>query len=102
MKLIQWHGNFITTNAGDNVIADIDKIIMYSIPRQRRSAPDVTGAGDCFLAGFVYGLTKGYDYKKSVRTWCKRIPIQSVKHVGTYILAEKDPIKRVVFTQWMF
>ena len=62
---------------------------------------DVTGAGDCFLAGFVYGLTKGYDSKKALELGV-RGSIQSVKHVGTYILAEKDPIKRVVFTQWMF
>jgi D-beta-D-heptose 7-phosphate kinase/D-beta-D-heptose 1-phosphate adenosyltransferase len=96
----QWTGNFITTNAGDNVIADIDNI-MYSIPVENVEVSDVTGAGDCFLAGFVYGLTKGYDFKKALELGV-RGSTESVKHVGTYILTEKDLIKRVVFTNGCF
>ena len=34
---------------------------------------DVTGAGDCFLAGFVYALTQGYDYEKVIKACSTRI-----------------------------
>ena len=53
------------------------------------------------MAAFVYGLTKGYDYKK-----CLNLAVagstESVKHSGTYILTEKDIQKRVVFTNGCF
>ena len=96
----QYQGNFICTNAGNNVIANIDNI-MYDIAVERVEVSDVTGAGDCFIAGFVYGIIKDYDYKK-----CLELAIcgstESVKHVGTYILNEKDLQKRVVFTNGCF
>ena len=95
-----WHGNFITTNAGENVIAKIENI-MYNIPVQNVEVSDVTGAGDCFLAAFVYALTKGYDYQKSIELAVKGSS-ESVKHVGTYILDEKDLKKKVVFTNGCF
>jgi len=95
-----WKGNIITTAAGNNVVALIDSKV-YDIPVERVEVSDVTGAGDCFLAAFVYALTKGYDYKK-----CLELAVQgsteSVKHVGTYILTEKDLKKRVVFTNGCF
>ena len=52
-----WQSNIITTNAGDNVVATIDNVD-YNIPVEPVEVSDVTGAGDCFLAAFVYGLTK--------------------------------------------
>ena len=58
-----WQDNIITTDAGNNVVATIDTI-KYTIPVEKVEVSDVTGAGDCFLAGFVYALTKGYSYKK--------------------------------------
>ena len=39
---------------------------MYNIPVETVEVSDVTGAGDCFIAGFVYGLTKGYTVTKNV------------------------------------
>ena len=95
-----WKDNFIVTNAGDNVIGNIDDI-MYNIPVERVEVSDVTGAGDCFLAGFVYALTKDYDYQKSIEL-AVRGSTESVKHVGTYILTEKDLQKRIVFTNGCF
>jgi D-beta-D-heptose 7-phosphate kinase/D-beta-D-heptose 1-phosphate adenosyltransferase len=95
-----WKGNIITTNAGENVIALIDKEV-YDIPVERVEVSDVTGAGDCFLAAFVYALTKGYDYKKCLEL-AVRGSTESVKHVGTYILTEKDLQKRVIFTNGCF
>ena len=97
---INWHGNIITTQASDNVIAKIDGKV-YNIPVEPVEVSDVTGAGDCFLAGFVYALTKGYDYQKALEL-AVRGSTESVKHVGTYILTEKDLQKRVVFTNGCF
>ena len=42
----------------DKVTATIDNI-EYNIPVETVEVSDVTGAGDCFMAAFVYGLTKG-------------------------------------------
>ncbi len=62
---------------------------------------DVTGAGDCFLAAFVYGLTKGYSHRK-----CLDIAVRgataSVQHQGTYILEPEDVEHTVVFTNGCF
>jgi len=60
----KWLGNIITTNASKPVIAEIDKEY-YTVSVEPVEVSDVTGAGDCFLAAFVYALTKGYDYQKA-------------------------------------
>ena len=95
-----WQGNIITTNAGEEVIATIDGV-KYEIPVDNLEVSDVTGAGDCFLAAFVYGLTKGYEYKK-----CLKLAVigstESVKHSGTYTLTINDIEERVVFTNGVF
>ena len=95
-----WQGNIVTTNAGDNVVASIDGID-YNLPVAQVEVSDVTGAGDCFLAAFVYGLTKNYDY-----TQCLELAIKgsrcAVQHVGTYILTHSDIEERVIFTNGVF
>ena len=95
-----WQGNIITTNAGDNVVASIDGVD-YNLPVAQVEVSDVTGAGDCFLAAFVYGLTKNYDY-----TQCLELAIKgsrrAVQHVGTYILTHNDIEERVIFTNGVF
>ena len=96
----KWLGNIITTSASDPVIAQIDTEY-YSVDVEPLEVADVTGAGDCFLAGFVYALTKGYNYKKCLEL-AIRGSTESVKHVGTHILTEKDLQKRVVFTNGCF
>ena len=95
-----WQDNIIVTHAGNNVHAIIDKE-SYDIPVETLQVSDVTGAGDCFLAAFVYGLTRGYDYKKCLEL-AVRGSTESVKHVGTYILTEKDLKKRIIFTNGCF
>ncbi len=95
-----WKGNIITTNADKDVIAKIDDK-EYIVPVEKVEVSDVTGAGDCFIAGFVYGLTKNYDYKKCVETAIKG-STESVKHVGTYKLQEKDLLNKVIFTNGCF
>jgi len=74
---------------------------VYDIPVDNLEVADVTGAGDCFLAAFVYGLTRGYDYKKSLEVAVKG-STQSVKHSGTYILNTNDLEERVIFTNGVF
>ena len=95
-----WQGNIITTQASDNVIAKIDNEV-YDIPVEPVEVSDVTGAGDCFMAAFVYALTKEYDCQKALELAVQG-STESVKHVGTYILTEKDLKKKVVFTNGCF
>tara|TARA_B110000503_G_scaffold118643_1_gene179750 strand:- start:341 stop:1492 length:1152 start_codon:yes stop_codon:yes gene_type:complete len=95
-----WQGNIITTNASKNVVASIEGEV-YNVPVEVVEVSDVTGAGDCFLAAFVYALIKGYDHKRCLELAVKG-STESVKHVGTYILKEKDLNKRVIFTNGCF
>ena len=96
----EWQGNIITTDAGHSVSATIDDK-EYTVPVNNLEVADVTGAGDCFMAAFVYGLTKEYTYKK-----CLEIAVngstESVKHAGTYILKQEDVEDTVVFTNGVF
>ena len=96
----EWQGNIITTDAGYSVNATIDNI-EYTIPVESVEVSDVTGAGDCFIAGFVYALTKAYSHKK-----CLEIAVgastESVKHTGTYVLTEQDVERTKVFTNGCF
>ena len=97
---IEWQGNIITTRAGDSVIAKIDNEV-FEVPVETVEVADVVGAGDCFLAAFVYGLIREYDYKT-----CLEIAVcgsrESVKHVGTYILQQQDLEEKVIFTNGVF
>jgi D-beta-D-heptose 7-phosphate kinase/D-beta-D-heptose 1-phosphate adenosyltransferase len=96
----KWQGNIITTDAGHSVSATIDNI-EYTIPVEQVEVSDVTGAGDCFLAAFVYGLTKEYTYEKCLQLAVKG-STEAVTHVGTYTLAISDIEERIVFTNGCF
>ena len=96
----EWKGNIITTNAGEEIIANIDGV-NYEVEVDAVEVADVTGAGDCFLAGFVYALTKGYSYKRCLEIATKG-STESVKHSGTYILNKEDLENTVVFTNGCF
>jgi len=97
---IHWQSNIITTNAGNNVIAKIDDNV-FEVPVDNLEVTDVTGAGDCFMAGFVYGLTKEYNFQKCLEIAIKG-STKSVKHSGTYILTQQDIEETVVFTNGVF
>jgi len=97
---INWQGNIITTRADKSVIANIDNEI-FEIDVEPVEVADVTGAGDCFLAAFVYALTKGYDYKHAIELAVKG-STEAVTHAGTYTLAVSDLEDRVVFTNGVF
>lgn len=96
----KWLGNIVTTSASDPVVAKIDNQ-KYTIAVDTVEVADVTGAGDCFLAAFVYGLTKSYDYET-----CLKIAVRgstaSVKHNGTYVLKIEDVEDKIVFTNGVF
>lgn len=95
-----WSGNIITTNAGENVVASIDGVV-YDIPVESVEVSDVTGAGDCFLAAFVYALTRGYDHKHCLELAVKGSR-EAVTHVGTHTLAVSDIEDSIVFTNGVF
>ena len=97
---LNWQGNIVTTRAGESVIAKIDNEV-YEVDVDTVEVSDVTGAGDCFLAAFVYALTKDYDYKKAIELAVKGSR-KSVQHTGTYTLAVSDLEDRVVFTNGVF
>ena len=96
----EWQGNIITTDAGRSVSATIDNI-EYNIPVEQVEVSDVTGAGDCFLATFVYALTKGYTHKRCLELSVKGAT-EAVKHVGTHIITIDDINDTIVWTNGVF
>ncbi len=96
----KWQGNIITTDAGHSVYATIDDVD-YTVPVEQVEVSDVTGAGDCFLAAFVYALTKGYSHQKCLEL-AVSASTQSVKHTGTYVLTKQDVERTKVFTNGCF
>ena len=95
-----WQENIITTRANKSVISYIEGE-NYETSIENVEVSDVTGAGDCFLAGFVYALTKGYSYEKCLKVATKG-STESVKHTGTYILTKEDVEHTVIFTNGCF
>jgi D-beta-D-heptose 7-phosphate kinase/D-beta-D-heptose 1-phosphate adenosyltransferase len=95
-----WPTNWIVTDSKGPVRARIDGA-MYSVQPEQVEVNDVTGAGDCFLAAFVYGLTKNYTYTKCL-TIAAKGATHSVKHTGTYILTVDDIEDATVFTNGVF
>lgn len=95
-----WKTNIITTNAGGSVLSRLDGINLITEVKPVEVS-DVTGAGDCFLAAFVYGLTKKYNYKKCLEIAARAASI-SVTHSGTYILKPEDVEQKIVFTNGCF
>ena len=58
-------------------------------------AVDTTGAGDSFVAGFVWGLSKGMSLKESVRFGCA-VASCTVESIGANSAVESisAPMKR--------
>jgi D-beta-D-heptose 7-phosphate kinase/D-beta-D-heptose 1-phosphate adenosyltransferase len=98
--ILGYTGNAIVTQADDQVLAEIDGKT-YSIVPNKVSVADVTGAGDCFLAAFVYGLVNNYDHRKCLEI-ATDAATESVKHLGTYVLKPEDMEHKVVFTNGCF
>lgn len=73
----------------------------FEIPAISDQVADVTGAGDCFLAAFVYALAKEMTIPDAIKIANIGAGI-SVQHLGTYNLKPSDLIKKVVFTNGCF
>lgn len=96
-----WTGkNYIITRANDSVLAKIEGENI-NIPTENVEVNDVTGAGDCFLAAFIYGLGKNYNYKRCIEI-ATRAATKSVQHQGTYVLTLEDVEDTIVFTNGCF
>ena len=93
-------GNIITTSANGAVSAKFEDETHFIIPEQVE-VNDVTGAGDCFLAAFVYGLTQYKTIKQCLELATKGAT-ESVKHLGTYTLSKTDLEDTIVFTNGCF
>ena len=93
-------GNIIVTNASGPITANFESEKHFIIPDQVE-VNDVTGAGDCFLAAFVYGLTQNKNVLQSLELASKGAT-ESVKHIGTYILKLEDIQETTVFTNGVF
>lgn len=66
----------------------VDGTSITSVPQQ---VYDVTGAGDVFLAAFVWDYLKSNDLLHAARM-ANRAAGESVKHLGTYVVSRKDMV----------
>lgn len=96
----RWTRNYIHTAADRRVYARFDGLYVTA-DIQKVEVADVTGAGDCFLAAFVYGLTKGYNYAKCLDI-ASAAATKSVTHAGTYVLQPEDVERKIIFTNGCF
>lgn len=71
------------------------------LPAISNHVSDVTGAGDCFLSAFVFGLMKGMSVHSAIEVGNLGAGL-SVRHLGTYTLTRSDLIKKKVFTNGCF
>lgn len=71
------------------------------LPATSDRVADVTGAGDCFLAGFVYALIHGRSVPDAIQLANKAAGV-AVSHPGTYTLTRKDLVSTIVFTNGCF
>lgn len=71
------------------------------LPATSYKVADVTGAGDCFLAAFVYALMQGNTVPKAIASANYAAGI-SVSQLGTYTLKPSDLLRTVVFTNGCF
>jgi len=71
----------------------------YSVPGNAEIVKDETGAGDCFIAGFVLGLSKGLDVVHAARLG-NRCGALAVRHVGIPHVS-KGEIKALVEKEYL-
>jgi ribokinase len=60
------------------------KIALVPSILPEKTVVDTTGAGDCFVAGFLYGLIQEYDIKKAIR-FANLVASYSIKKKGAAI-----------------
>ena len=97
IELLMSHGiNCAVLKCGSKgcLIAKDDEV--YEIPSYLvENAVDTTGAGDCFAAGFLYGLLQKWSLKECGKFACA-VASCSVEQVGavTGIISIEEPMKR--------
>lgn len=91
----------VIVTMGDKGVVYYTEGDYYEIPSITKQVSDVTGAGDCFLAAFVYALAKDFSIPDAIKIANIGAGI-SVQHLGTYILKPSDLFKKVVFTNGCF
>lgn len=74
---------------------------VVTVPAAAVPVSDITGAGDCFLAAFVYALSQKQTVPEAIGT-AVRGASKSVRHPGTYVLTQRDLKPRVIFTNGCF
>lgn len=94
------HQLVIVTLGKDGVLYCYDNNVHY-LSATTNEVSDVTGAGDCFMAAMIYGISKGYDIHKAIELGNIGAGV-SVKFPGTYTLNKRDLIKTKVFTNGCF
>lgn len=74
---------------GENGCTLYDDHEEFSVPGYEVTVKDATGAGDCFLAGFVYGLSRGFSTQRAARlaNLCGSLAVQ---HIGVPRLSKGD------------
>jgi len=100
LEFNKWAGNIITTSSDQPIVATFDneKLVVFPKPVE---VNDVTGAGDCFLAAFVYALVNNKSYIDALEL-AVEAATKSVTHVGTYVLSKKDLEDQIIFTNGCF
>lgn len=74
---------------------------VHFVPARSANCIDVTGAGDSFLSGMIYSLSKDNNVIKSLSTG-NLAAARCVEHMGTYQVTEKEINETVVFTNGCF
>lgn len=91
----------VIVTMGDKGVVYYTEGEYYEIPAITNKVADVTGAGDCFLAAFVYSLARDIPLHEAIKIANIGAGI-SVQHLGTYELKSTDLFKKVVFTNGCF
>ena len=79
----------VLVTQGEHGCTVYDKNGSFSVPGLDVSVKDTTGAGDCFIAGFAYGLAKGLDHHGAAEfaNYCGALAVQ---HIGIPKLEKED------------
>lgn len=80
-ELVQAGANAAVIKLGERGCVYADRDIFLEVPAFDVGARDTTGAGDCFIAGFLYGLRQGWDLDRRLR-FANACGARSVEAVG--------------------
>ncbi|SDH68890.1 pseudouridine kinase [Alteribacillus persepolensis] len=77
--------NVIITRGEKGIFYKTERGEEGAIPAPKTNVVDVTGAGDSFISGFLYGMNKGASFKEACKTGmaCSMITLQTKETVHT-------------------